>query len=256
MKRHFMKSLKAFGMGVISLVAASSLVVSCYDDSALRGEISGVKEDVKNLSARLDSLENSLTSQITAVQALYTAVESLKAADDALTSKDEELASKIIIAEVKATDNGKIQVVLTDGTSVEIEPASNVKNQLVTVVDNNWALVDPVTGAVTTLKVNDATVPVSHPGFKIRFNDNTRYVEVSVDGGAPFILSRHSSYNRRARHQYYFLDELPYGEHTVTFTLDSEKPDKSSMKDYSEYKAEYDNSEFYISNILVVGDIK
>jgi hypothetical protein len=168
-----MKSLKAFGMGVMSLVAASSLVVSCYDDSFLREEISDVKDDLKGLTARLDSLEKSLTSQITAVQALYTAVASLEAADDELTSKDEELASKIIIAEVKATDNGKIQVVLTDGTSVEIEPASNVKNQLVTVVDKNWALVDPVTGAVTTLKVNDATVPVSHPGFKIRFNDNT-----------------------------------------------------------------------------------
>ncbi|MBQ7040203.1 MAG: hypothetical protein IJN39_06515, partial [Clostridia bacterium] len=81
-------------------------------------------------------------------------------------------------------------------------------------------------------------------------------LKVSVDGGEPFILNRHSSYNSRVRHQYYFLDELPYGEHTVTFTLDSEKPDKTSMKDYAEFKDEYDNSEFYISNILVVGDIK
>jgi len=106
-------------------------------------------------------------------------------------------------------------------------------------------------GSSVTIKFTGTTA-----GFMELSGRYACQLKVSVDGGEPFILSRHSSYNSRVRHQYYFLDELPYGEHTVTFTLDSEKPDKSSMKDYSEYKAEYGNSEFYISNILVVGDIK
>ena len=189
MKRQIMKSLRALAI----FVAASSLVVSCYDDSALRTEISGVKDDLKNVEARLDSLENKLSSQITAVQNLYAAIEASKeeveGALGELGGSIEAVAGKIMVAEVKTNDNGKVTVVLTDGSKFEVEPASKNTNPIVTVktdADGNkyWALVNPATGEASVIEINNAPVAVAHPGFKIRFNDDTRCVEVSVDGGA------------------------------------------------------------------------
>lgn len=80
--------------------------------------------------------------------------------------------------------------------------------------------------------------------------------KVTIDGAEPIILSRHTVYNSHIRNQYIFTPDLPYGEHTVTFTLDSEIPDKSAMSDYAARKAEYDKTEVYLSKILVVGEIK
>lgn len=68
MKRHFMKSLMALCAGVMTLVAASSLFVSCYDDSALR-------EDINGLDKRLQTVEQLKTqlAELTArVDGLYT----------------------------------------------------------------------------------------------------------------------------------------------------------------------------------------
>ncbi len=79
---------------------------------------------------------------------------------------------------------------------------------------------------------------------------------VSIDGSEPFVMNRHTPNSSRLRHQYIFIPEQEYGEHTVTFTLDEEKPDKSSMRDYAQNKAEYDKNEFYLGKILVVGEIK
>ena len=175
MKRQIMKSLRALAI----FVAASSLVVSCYDDSALRTEISGVKNDLKEVEARLDSLENDLSKQITAVQSLFAAA-------------DEKLESQIKVAEVKTNDNGKVTILLTDGTSFEVEPASKNTNPILTVkTDGNgnkyWAIVDPATGEASVIEVNDTPVPVAHPDFRIRFNDSSRSVEVSVNGGTSWV---------------------------------------------------------------------
>ena len=81
-------------------------------------------------------------------------------------------------------------------------------------------------------------------------------LKVTVDGKEHGVLSRHTVYNSHIRNQYIFVDALPYGEHTVTFTLDSSIPDKTKMSDYNSRKAEYDKGEFYLSKILVVGEIK
>ena len=79
---------------------------------------------------------------------------------------------------------------------------------------------------------------------------------VTVDGGEPFVVSRHTIYGDHVRNQYVFLPELPYGEHTVTFTLDSTVPDKTAMSDYEERKDEYEQTQVYLSKILIVGEIK
>lgn len=81
-------------------------------------------------------------------------------------------------------------------------------------------------------------------------------LKATIDGTTTVMLNRHTPYSSRLRHQYVFIPEQPYGEHTVTFELSSEKPDKSSMSDYQANKAEYDKNEFYFANFLVVGEIK
>lgn len=75
MKRQILKSFMAFCTGVMTLVAASSLVVSCYDDSALRAEIEDVKGDLSDLDARvkvLEELKGKLEDLTSRVDALYT----------------------------------------------------------------------------------------------------------------------------------------------------------------------------------------
>lgn len=62
MKRQIMKSLSALCTGVMTLVAASSMFVSCYDDSALR-------EDLADFDERLTAIEN-LTTQLDEVVAM------------------------------------------------------------------------------------------------------------------------------------------------------------------------------------------
>ena len=80
--------------------------------------------------------------------------------------------------------------------------------------------------------------------------------KVTIDGAEPIILSRHTVYNSHIRNQYIFTPDLPYGEHTVTFTLDSEIPNKTAMSDYTARQAEYNKTDVYLSKILIVGEIK
>ena len=68
MKRQFLKGLMALCTGAMALCAASSLFVSCYDDSQLREQIEALDTRVKNLEAIKDQLAT-LTSR---VDALYT----------------------------------------------------------------------------------------------------------------------------------------------------------------------------------------
>ena len=106
-------------------------------------------------------------------------------------------------------------------------------------------------GASFTVKFTGTTI-----GFFDLGGPYAGQLKVSVDGGQPYVISRHTPHSAHIRHQYDFVRDLPYGEHTVTFTLDSAKPDKSAMSDYAANKSVYDRSEFYFGKILVVGDVK
>lgn len=68
MKRQFMKGLMSLCAGVMTLCAASSLFVSCYDDSALQQQISALDQRVQNL----ESLKSQLEALAARVDALYT----------------------------------------------------------------------------------------------------------------------------------------------------------------------------------------
>ena len=68
MKRQFMKGLMSLCAGVMTLCAASSLFVSCYDDSALQQKIEALDTRVQNL----ESLKAQLEALSARVDALYT----------------------------------------------------------------------------------------------------------------------------------------------------------------------------------------
>ena len=77
------------------------------------------------------------------------------------------------------------------------------------------------------------------------------FLNVSVDGKEPYRISTHTGYNDHMRYQYVFIPDVPYGEHTVTFTLDSAVPDKTGLSDYNERIEEYTRTHFYLGRILV-----
>lgn len=62
-------------------------------------------------------------------------------------------------------------------------------------------------------------------------------------------------YGAYIRHQYYFIKELPKGEHTVTFVLDSEMPDKSALQNKNPNDKTYQKIEFYLGRILLKGKL-
>ncbi len=140
MKRQFMKSLMALCTGVMTLVAASSLFVSCYDDSKLR-------EDISKLDQRLK------------------VVEQLKSELDALSARVDGLYT----LQFDVTSEGEIQYSF-DGktwTSTGIELPKNEQGEVcecpeVAIVDN---------GETVTVKIGNAELTIDKPqeiAFELR----------------------------------------------------------------------------------------
>ena len=101
-------------------------------------------------------------------------------------------------------------------------------------------------GSSFTVKFTGTSVGLFHFG-----GPYSCFLNVSVDGKEPYRLSTHTGYNDHLRYQYVFIPDMPYGEHTVTFTLDSAVPDKTGMSDYTERTEEYNQTNFYLGRILV-----
>ncbi|MBQ2967715.1 MAG: SGNH/GDSL hydrolase family protein [Clostridia bacterium] len=113
---------------------------------------------------------------------------------------------------------------------------------------------------LTGTKVAESSVTVKFKGTDIgvfeaggQFSGQLRVI---VDGTE--LSSKLKLYNNndsKLRHQYYFIDTLPYGEHTVTFILDSTMPDKSYLQGQHPNDTLYERNEFYLGRILVNGEI-
>lgn len=128
MKRHFMKSLKALGTGVMTLCVASLSFVSCYDDSALNGKLDELGNAVSAIDTRLKAVE-ALTTQLEAlterVEALYTLKFQVTSSNELQYSFDGGqtwLSTGITLAkELECECEEPIQVALEDnGSSVTI----------------------------------------------------------------------------------------------------------------------------------------
>ena len=69
-------------------------------------------------------------------------------------------------------------------------------------------------------------------------------------------LQLYCSYDTKPRHQlYYITPQLEYGEHVVTFELDSTMPDKSVNQSKNPNDTIYERNELYIGRIVSDGEI-
>ena len=161
MKRHF-----SFGFKALAACAMSAmLAVSCYDDSALRTELEGVKGDLTELADRLSKLETSLNDQVAALNTAIGAVD-----------------AKVAVVKVEEKD-GNYVLTFSNGKTLVVSAADANANN---------------TGLVTTITEDDVTywavvgedgVPVKldavvHPDTQLSFkvNPETGLLEVSYDG--------------------------------------------------------------------------
>lgn len=107
-------------------------------------------------------------------------------------------------------------------------------------------------GSSVTVKFKGTDIGVFEAG-----GQQSGQLKVIVDGKEldKKLVLYNKYYDSKPRHQYYFIDSLPYGEHTVTFILDSEMPDKSALKNQNPDDNLYDRNEFYLGRILLNGKI-
>lgn len=81
-------------------------------------------------------------------------------------------------------------------------------------------------------------------------------LRVIVDGKETNKLVLFNQQNSKGiRQRYFFISSLPYGEHTVTFILDTQMPDKSLMQSKYPDDKTYERNELYIGKILLNGEL-
>ena len=154
MKRHFLTGLKAFAVGVMTLLA-----VSCYDDSKLWGEVEQIKKDLTALQEKLNQEVNTLNSVIGALEA------------------------KVAVVKVEKNAAGNYVLTFSNNETLEISAAdANANNTgLVTTVTEGDVTYWAVVGADGTVTKLDAVV---HPDTKLSFkvDPETNILYVSYDG--------------------------------------------------------------------------
>lgn len=154
MKRHFLTGLKAFAVGVMTLLA-----VSCYDDSKLWGEVEQIKKDLTALQDKLNQEVNTLNSVIGALEA------------------------KVAVVKVEKNAAGNYVLTFSNNETLEISAAdANANNTgLVTTLTEGDVTYWAVVGADGTVTKLDAVV---HPDTKLSFkvDPETNILYVSYDG--------------------------------------------------------------------------
>lgn len=205
MKRQIMKGISALCAGVMTLFAASSIFVSCYDDAELRGEISGLGDKVAGLEQRLADLEKKLNDELGKIQRLF------QAADAELGAADDAIQAMIKVAGIERNADGKIVVTMTDGDSFEIEPADKNTNSVLTIVEEGgvkyWATVD-ANGKATSIGI-----PVNHPSIEFKFEENVIYY--TLDGGKNWVKVANIPEDAAAP----IITNVTYTDKTATFYL-------------------------------------
>lgn len=108
-----------------------------------------------------------------------------------------------------------------------------------------------VAGSSVTVKFKGTEIGVFEAGGQ--YSGQLRVIVDGVERSSKLML--YNNDDSKLRHQYYFIGTLPYGEHTVTFILDSEMPDKSYLQNAYPTDTLYERNEFYLGRILVNGEI-
>lgn len=106
-------------------------------------------------------------------------------------------------------------------------------------------------GDKVTVRFKGTTVGIFEAGGQY-----SGQVKVYVDGTLQKDVMRlYCNYDSKPRHQIYYISPLPYGEHTVTFELDSTMPDKSALQNQNPHDTNYQKNELYIGRIVSDGEI-
>ena len=106
-------------------------------------------------------------------------------------------------------------------------------------------------GASVTVKFRGTDIGIVELGSSF-----SGQLKVTVDGVDKGVLEIYDKvYDKELRVEYFFIDSLPYGEHTVTFTLDSAMPDKSALQAQRPNDKNFEKKEFYLNRILVNGEL-
>lgn len=102
-------------------------------------------------------------------------------------------------------------------------------------------------------------------GLKGMDGPDSGIVEIRVDDRPPTLDNHFTVYNTRWFYGGASLPELPAGEHTITWTLSAEKPDKAKIlssywrqdndRDLRENPAKYEPTTFSVAEITLVGEI-
>ncbi|MBQ2967998.1 MAG: SGNH/GDSL hydrolase family protein [Clostridia bacterium] len=106
-------------------------------------------------------------------------------------------------------------------------------------------------GAKVTVKFKGCTVGLFEAGGQY-----SGQVKVTVDGvPQDKVMRLYCNYDSKPRHQIYYIDALPYGEHVVTFELDSTMPDKSALQNKNPNDTLYQKNELYVGRLVSDGEI-
>lgn len=135
MKRQIMKSFSALCVSAMALFAASSLVVSCYDDSKLWDEVENLDSRVKAIEELKSNLET-LTARVDALYTLKFQVTTDNALQYSFDGGTTWVSTGIVLAEdctcpeVSLVDNGSSVTITVGEESFTIEKPEVVKFEI------------------------------------------------------------------------------------------------------------------------------
>lgn len=197
------------------LIASMLFAVSCetvveqyienpYDDSGLKEEIDGVKDQLDELSGRIDGI----------IETIYDLQQKL---NDEIAALESMLSGKLLISDVSTdASNGVTTVTLSDGTKLYLLPETNLQSFVtyVTLSDGvaYWAYIDAQGKTVLFLDENKAPVPVVGDTPEVIVKDGETWL---VIGGVEYPISGNSVFSDYE----VIMDELTGEVYAVTFTF-------------------------------------
>lgn len=207
--RTFKKLLSCCLIGSMLLAVSCETVVeqyieNPYDDSGLKEEIDGVKDQLDELSGRIDGI----------IETIYDLQEKLNGEIGALKSM---LSGKLLISDVSTdASNGVTTVTLSDGTKLYLLPETDLRSFVtyVTLSDGvaYWAYIDAEGNTVLFVDENKAPIPVIGDVPEVIVKDGETWL---VIGGVEYPISGNSVFS-----DYELItDELTGEVYAVTFTF-------------------------------------
>ena len=175
-----------------------------YDDSELREEIDGIKDQVDDFQGQLDGI----------IETIYDLKENMNAEIQALRSL---LSGKLMITSVKTdAGTGVTTVTLTDGSKIILYPEKSMKSYVtyITLSDgvNYWAFINENGEKELFLDEDGSPIPVLSDTPEVIVKDDETWL---VIGGKEYPLSGNSVFSDYDL----VIDELTGEIYAVTFTF-------------------------------------